>query len=199
MASFTTASLSSSLSLPLRASFQGGSTLSWPCPTRPSAVLLFIPGNPGVVDYYTPYLDTIYHSRECAGSVEILAVGHRGHTALEETSEEERGASHKWQKEGTSLQAQVRHKVEVVKAIRKAYPRSDRDDDEDVKIIIVGHSVGAWIGLRVLEEMGDDIDGLQLLFPTVMNIAQTPKARTLPLLVSHNDHGLGSEATLGQC
>jgi alpha-beta hydrolase superfamily lysophospholipase len=114
-------------------------------------------------------------------------VGHRGHTALEETSEEERGASLKWQKEGTSLQAQVRHKIEVVKAIRKAYPRSDRDDDEDVKIIIVGHSVGAWIGLRVLEEMGDDIDGLQLLFPTVMNIAHTPKARTLPLLVSGDD------------
>ncbi|PWN27146.1 hypothetical protein BDZ90DRAFT_232702 [Jaminaea rosea] len=180
--------LSGSLSLPLHTSFQSSSALWWPCPAnkRPKVFLLFIPGNPGLSSYYIPYLDAIHSSEGLEGQVEILAVSHRGHSKLPASAEAAAWEEAKQSKgpaakgTGTTLHDQIEQKVDAVKAIRQLYPEGP-EDPQRVKLVLVGHSVGAYISLRVLERLGDQVDGVQLLFPTVIHIARTPKARSLPL------------------
>lgn len=97
---------------------------------------------------------------------------------------------------GISLEDQTRQKVDVVRAIRSVYPKAkssglngrggtaaEETGEQDVKLVLIGHSVGAYISLKVMEQLGDQIDGAQLLFPTVMDIARTPKGSSLPLTV----------------
>lgn len=188
-------SLTSFLKTPLHTSFGGGSALWWPCngATRPKVFILFIPGNPGLSSFYIPYLSSIYHSPELKDQVEILAISHRGHAPVPATGASF-SAHHRLKEtektlvdeQDTSLSGQIRHKIKAVEAIRSVYPKSKdkQEDDQDVKLVVIGHSVGAYIGLHALQRTDDQIDGLQLLFPTVMHIAKAPKARTLPLLVS---------------
>ncbi|KAF9411068.1 hypothetical protein BGZ94_001453, partial [Podila epigama] len=50
-------------------------TLWWPTranvhPTTPRTVLLMIPGNPGLIDYYIPFLQTVHDT--CQGSIDIF-------------------------------------------------------------------------------------------------------------------------------
>lgn len=133
--------------------------------------------------------------------MEILALSHRGHAPLPTTAghfaarhglgeEDNDGDTH--DAGDTSLLGQISHKVKAVNAIRRIYPKQRPGKDEsdgaesDVKLVVIGHSVGAYIGLHALEQTRDDIDGLQLLFPTVMHIAKAPKAKTLPLLLATN-------------
>lgn len=178
------------LSLPLHTSFLSSHALHWPCSqaSQPKTFVLFIPGNPGLVNYYIPYLTGIYNAQGLRGKVEILAVGHRGHSRVPMGGG---GGS----QGGISLEDQTRQKVDVVRAIRSVYPKAkaggsgrdgatDENGEQDVKLVLIGHSVGAYISLKVMEQLGDQIDGAQLLFPTVMDIARTPKGSSLPLTVS---------------
>lgn len=183
------AALSTLFKTPLHSSFGGGAALWWPCSRRPKVFVLFIPGNPGTSSYYIPYLTSMYNSPELKDQVEILALSHRGHAPISTTS----GSFAAGHEEGkladetdTSLPAQIIHKVKAVEAVRRIYPKTKEGSrgQDDVKLVIIGHSVGAYIGLHVLEKTRDLVDGLQLLFPTVMHIAKAPKARTIPLLVS---------------
>lgn len=51
---------------PLRAALKVANTQAvwWPAKKEPKTLLLFIPGNPGLVDYYTEFLEEIYQSSD---------------------------------------------------------------------------------------------------------------------------------------
>ncbi|CAO1615562.1 unnamed protein product [Parajaminaea phylloscopi] len=180
-------SFGEALTLPLQTSFQGSSALWWPCSqqAQPDVFVLFIPGNPGLSSYYIPYLSAIHSADKLHGRIEILSVSHRGHSRLPLGVRTDVTDA----QEGTSLQAQIRQKIAAVEAIRSTYPKrsssqtGQNGSDRPVKLVLIGHSVGAYIALKVLEELGDQVDGLQLLFPTIIDIARTPKGSSLPLQV----------------
>lgn len=177
--------LISCLSLPLHTAFQGSSALSWPCTSEyPDVFILFIPGNPGLSNYYIPYLSAIHGADRLRGKVEILSVSHRGHATLPLGARQDIVD----EQEGTGLEAQVRQKIAAVEAIRNAYPTAHSlqigEETKPVKLILIGHSVGAYIALKVLEHLGDQVDGVQLLFPTIIDIAKTPKGSSLQLQVN---------------
>jgi hypothetical protein len=46
-------------------------TLIWPATTRAKTILLFIPGNPGLVEYYTSFLQGIHKALD-SPSFEII-------------------------------------------------------------------------------------------------------------------------------
>ncbi|TKY90323.1 hypothetical protein EX895_000321 [Sporisorium graminicola] len=184
-----TPSIASSLSLPIWSSFAGAQTLWWPSSrsTPPRVVLLFIPGNPGVPSYYIDFLHSIYTSPLLKSSgIEIVAVSHRGHAPLPKVGSNAVWGDNKTNQSqaskgyGCTLRDQVRHKVAVVDAINRMYNAEGRQ----TKVILVGHSIGAWIASEVLKarpEVG--VDGLQLLFPTMEWIGRTPNARKINALV----------------
>lgn len=182
-------SIASSLSLPIHSSFAGAQTLWWPSSRTgpPRVVLLFIPGNPGLSSYYIDFLHSIHTSPLLKSSgIEILAVSHRGHAPLPKIGtnavwgENQANASQAAKGYGCTLRDQVRHKIAVVDAINRAYNSEQRQ----TKVVLVGHSIGAWITSEVLKARPDaGVDGLQLLFPTLEWIGRTPNARRINALV----------------
>lgn len=123
--------------------------LWWPA-TRtgavPSTVVLFFPGalaplrgnvthcnagNPGILDFYTDFL-TALHNEDKTCALAIMAHSHVGHSP----------EIHSRQDTSSSLSTQIQGALEAYDAIRYYYR-------QQTKIVLVGHSVGAWIALQV--------------------------------------------------
>ncbi|KAJ7357187.1 hypothetical protein DFH08DRAFT_851267 [Mycena albidolilacea] len=121
----------------------------------PEAVFLFVPGNPGILEFYTEFF-TLLHTEH--PRLAIFGHAHLGHTPNVPGRE-------------YRLRAQVESVIEAVDAIRGAFGKA--------KIILGGHSVGAWICLQALEARPSDISQLFLLTPTLTHIADTPNGRRL--------------------
>lgn len=56
-------------------------TLLWPSSNRAKTILLFIPGNPGLVEYYTSFLQGI-HSKIGSSSFEIIGGNYQHQVCL---------------------------------------------------------------------------------------------------------------------
>ncbi|KAH7334438.1 hypothetical protein B0J17DRAFT_673325 [Rhizoctonia solani] len=133
----------------------------------PDALLLFIPGNPGLVEFYTEFLEHLHHTFNKAGThLAILVRGHIGHAPSLPT---ESGA---WT---VGLDSQVTSTIELYDSARDFY-------GPNTKIILAGHSVGSWIVTQVMHARPNTASGALLLFPTVSNIASTPNGRKLSWL-----------------
>ncbi|KAJ3554645.1 hypothetical protein NM688_g2999 [Phlebia brevispora] len=124
--------------------------------------LIFIPGNPGIVEFYTPFLTALHEKsdeRLC-----VLAHAHVGHTeGLHKTYDSPTAIT---------LASQVEAIVEVVDAVKTSY----------TNIVIIGHSVGSWLVLQALKAREDVTDSAFLLFPTIAHIVKTPNGRQLSWL-----------------
>lgn len=94
--------------------------------------MFYIPGNPGLLGFYTPFLSAI-HSKDTVGGLAILAHAHIGHTPGigENTSR-------------CDLTLQVESAIATFDAIKSAFGL-------DSKVVIVGHSVGSWVTLQVCD------------------------------------------------
>ncbi|KLO20747.1 alpha/beta-hydrolase [Schizopora paradoxa] len=136
--------------------------LWWPPSSQApvETVILFIPGNPGLVGFYEPFLDHIY-SKSRAGTA-ILAHAELGHSPHVECPS----------LVFTGLEPQVLAVIEVIDEIRAFC-------GEEVKLLVIGHSIGTWLTMRALKERSAAVTGAFLLFPTITNIVKTPNGRLL--------------------
>ncbi|KAF8756204.1 Lipid-droplet associated hydrolase [Rhizoctonia solani] len=135
----------------------------------PDALLLFIPGNPGLVEFYTEFLEHLHHTFNIARThLAILVRGHIGHAPGLPT---ENGS---W---SVGLDSQVTSAIELYDSARDFY-------GPNTKIILAGHSVGSWIVAQVMHARPNTASGALLLFPTVSNIASTPNGQKLSVGVA---------------
>ncbi|KAG9295390.1 hypothetical protein G9A89_013419 [Geosiphon pyriformis] len=156
-------------------------TLFWPATniTEEKIVLFMIPGNPGAIDYYIPFLSTIY--KEYQKRIEIIGVSHLGHT---------HGPHNNSLKRLWSLQDQIEHKIKCFDLIREKFLVQDGADGGGgggdgglPKFILCGHSMGAYICSRLLKARPNHgIDRTYFLFPTLQHIAKTPNGTMLTWL-----------------
>ncbi|PSR76691.1 hypothetical protein PHLCEN_2v8288 [Hermanssonia centrifuga] len=102
--------------------------LYWPSKGESKTCMVFIPGNPGLLDFYTPFLAGIHEKAH--DKMHILAHAFVGHTPGII-----RGSEHP---AATSLDAQIEHVIELIDTIKPVYN----------KIIAIGHSVGTWVVLQ---------------------------------------------------
>ncbi|KAI0062556.1 hypothetical protein BV25DRAFT_1870311 [Artomyces pyxidatus] len=157
-------------------------TLWWPAGTKestPDTVILFLPGNPGLLGFYIPFLTAI-HAATSSSSLSIIAHGYLGLQSCFG------GDSNRPDVPTIQLPAQIEAKLEVVDALRLAYgPKT--------KILLVGHSLGTWMALQILKARPDVAAGAFLLFPTVSDMGGTPNGKRfshlfrppLPRIISH--------------
>ncbi|KAL0951434.1 hypothetical protein HGRIS_008127 [Hohenbuehelia grisea] len=131
----------------------------------PSKIILFIPGNPGLVEFYIPFLSAI-HVKDKSGRLAILAHSHIGHTP---------GVARGDSIEYFTLPFQVKSALEAFDAVKSTYGR-------ETSVVLIGHSVGSWVALQILKARGLEVTGLFLLFPTISHIASTPNGRSLSWL-----------------
>lgn len=138
--------------------------------------ILFLPGNPGLIEYYRRFLGTL--AALLARRVHVLGVSHAGfysqQTAAREVVEGEGGGGEGY----WTLAEQVEHKVRIVEWIAGGgATRREGGDGEELeggkelegegekkeegrkrrrpRVILMGHSVGAYIAMETLRVLGE--------------------------------------------
>lgn len=158
-------------------------TLWWP-PTKstpdspsPDIVVLFLPGNPGLLGFYSTFLSELYRSAgNDNSSIAILAHAHLGHTPGLTPPGPGR----------SSLPAQVDAAVDALDILATNFGNR-------TKYVVIGHSVGSWMTVQARSvplRMSFEITPTQLLkyrpklisqafllFPTLSQIAKVRNAR----------------------
>ncbi|KAI4528991.1 alpha/beta-hydrolase [Schizophyllum commune Tattone D] len=131
--------------------------LWWPADSAqpPEGVLLFVPGNPGVVDFYIQFLAEL---REKNPRWAVLAHAHIGHSP---------GFTSPTSTSRSGLSFQIQSATDAVDILKSHFAR----------IVLIGHSAGSYISFQVLKQRPTSVDGIFLLFPALCNIADTPSGR----------------------
>jgi pimeloyl-ACP methyl ester carboxylesterase len=159
-------------------------------------IVYFITGNPGLIEYYRTFLTHLYGllTRNTASNrdVEFQVYG-RSLSGFEMKSHEIN--TMKWHKiPPYGLQDQIRHAEDELADLVE-----DVSDDghRDVRVIVMGHSVGSYIALEIIRRLrahgmaGEDyatrIIGGVALFPTVMEIVRSESGqKAAPFLKNSN-------------
>ncbi|KAJ2703317.1 hypothetical protein FB645_003944 [Coemansia sp. IMI 203386] len=147
-------------------------TLFWPNQSNvpPQAVMLLIPGNPGLVDFYIDFCTTLHKEFP---DMDIIGVSHLGHTRFSDN----RGLVYRC-KRTHSLEEQVANMVQVFDEIDREYAASTNRP----KMLILGHSVGCYFAQKIVEYRESRVDRVFSLFPAIESIADTPRGRQLRLM-----------------
>ncbi|KAI9146556.1 hypothetical protein BKA69DRAFT_37283 [Paraphysoderma sedebokerense] len=149
-------------------------------PHRVEKILLMVPGNPGVSHFYVDFLQTVH--TELGSQISIFGVEHLGHSLGEHNTDNL-----------YNLQDQIRHKMHLLDFFAARYPSA--------QIYLAGHSVGAYICVQLLklrgEQYQDRIGKVMLLFPTLMEIKNTPNGVWISHLTRSVPRQLASVAATG--
>ncbi|XP_034288079.1 lipid droplet-associated hydrolase isoform X1 [Pantherophis guttatus] len=146
----------------------------WNDKSAPRLLFLIIPGNPGLPGFYRTFIEALYFNLNQQYPVWI--VSHGGHCKIpHEIKRKEEMVSNDTD-DVFGLQGQVEHKL---KFLRKYVPK-------DVKLILIGHSIGSYIALKIMKQSPElEILRSILLFPTIERMAQSPHGKLLTPLFCH--------------
>ena len=121
--------------------------------------MFLISGNPGAVDFYAEYLLRL--AEQAHDRFAFYAMGHASHTA------------HTVHGEHVTLGEQVDIKKAFLKDLRKQHP--------DAKLILAGHSVGAYMCCEILRGKRLVEQQLTSLPRVILSHVPTPVPRLSPL------------------
>lgn len=134
---------------------------------RHDRLFLIVPGNPGVADYYDEFMKTLHGLTHTP----VWAVSHAGHVLPPEGGNQQ--LYEKLSYEVCTLDGQIRHKVAFIK----------ENIPKDVQLILIGHSIGCYIILKILSQLNHSILRCFMLFPTIERMALSPNGKVYtPLL-----------------
>ncbi|KAL2917091.1 hypothetical protein HK105_203155 [Polyrhizophydium stewartii] len=143
-------------------------------------VLVFIPGNPGIIGYYHDYLETLH--RLSGGNIEVFGCTYPGQSQYLANHEQR----------VLSLDEQVQHKIAFYDAVSRrvdAHERAGRaaglgEVAARPRVFLAGHSLGTYVILQLLKHRPTArIDKILALFPTLHSLAKTPMGRQMSWVV----------------
>lgn len=156
----------------------------------PPTTIFFVPGNPGLISYYYSFLPLLSQYLQTSnkpgvsGAVvgSFLKSGFRiCGTSLGGFEVDEGTRSEEERKSPYGLREQIEF---VERSLWNAVKDSGSQGNMKPKVILMGHSVGAYIAMEILRRHREreakvgldqmDIIGGVLLFPTVVDIAKSP-------------------------
>ncbi|XP_064480277.1 lipid droplet-associated hydrolase-like isoform X2 [Ornithodoros turicata] len=130
-----------------------------------SPLLVLIPGNLGIIDYYEEFLKEIYQA--CGGAVHVCGISHAGHDQVPRPLSSPDFSANP---ELYGLDGQIQHKLSFL----------DENIPVNRPILLVGHSVGAYVILQIMEKRPQmHIVHSFLLFPVFELFSKTPNAQAL--------------------
>ncbi|KAL8920568.1 MAG: hypothetical protein Q9208_006190 [Pyrenodesmia sp. 3 TL-2023] len=147
-------------------------------PDAQEYLIFHIPGNPGLIPYYDPFLSTLHTLLEANPDLRACNFHICGHSfaGFETSAQDAPGSA-----ELVGLEKQIDYIDELL------YARVDEirhATGSTPKVILMGHSVGAYILLEVIRRHRKQIEskryqdfdliGGVLLFPTITHIARSP-------------------------
>lgn len=166
---------------------------STPSPSSQPYLIFLIPGNPGVIAYYTDFLTHLYGLLSPTRNVHVVGRSFRGF----EVDGEARGSG--GGKEAHQSPYGLEEQIQFAeRALGEAVGRVRRMEGREPRVLLLGHSVGAYVVLEVLrrgrERLGMKADGQGegdgegevprviggvCLFPTVTHIARSKSGRRI--------------------
>lgn len=120
-------------------------------PLLSSKSIVIIPGNPGLGGFYIPFAHELYNLFN--ENISILIISQAGHSPP---------LDHCY-----TLNEQIQHKLE---AIEKLVPNNHQ-------LILIGHSIGAYMVLNMLEKLENRLDRAFFLFPTIERMKESPSGQ----------------------
>ncbi|KAA0711243.1 Lipid droplet-associated hydrolase [Triplophysa tibetana] len=137
-------------------------------PNPPKALILIIPGNPGVVGFYKTYMWTLYQT--FLRRYPVWAVSHAGHCMPPDTFDMIEDASVAEKEDVFGLDGQIEHKLAF---LRKHVP-------QETLLLLIGHSIGCYIILEMMKR-DPELKVLKavMLFPTIERMACSPQGKVL--------------------
>jgi hypothetical protein len=140
--------------------------------------ILILPGNPGSPYFYTDFATHLHAAS--AQRLPITITCHACHSAASTGAASAPPQYH-------DLAAQVRHKVAVARALLQRHP--------GVPLVLLGHSVGAYMCLEVMRALPEAaVARALLLFPTLLHIGASPNGQALMPLFRYGRWALAAAA-----
>ena len=169
-------------------------------------LVYFITGNPGLIEYYREFLtdlSTLLHSKTKETMYHVIGPSLGGF-------ELQRGVDARQKHPPYNLRDQIiivekeitRNAIEAQKLRRRGSDDFNRISTQPLPVILVGHSVGAYILLELIGrrqtmqmacvgsrvEATSEINGGICLFPTVVDIAKSPNGKKLSVSANEMCH-----------
>lgn len=122
------------------------------------AHVVFIPGNPGIVGAYRPFLRSLCQKTD-RKKFRIAAMSYPGHDNSGLPDREEQGMY--------SLEEQIEHKLAF---INETVPPKSR-------LVLVGHSLGCYMIMQLLKRnalANHQVEKIGLICPVIANMAESP-------------------------
>ncbi|KAJ5146026.1 uncharacterized protein N7515_000590 [Penicillium bovifimosum] len=162
-------------------------------PSDEKTTIFFVSGNPGLISYYHPFLSLLSRcldeAKEKTSNVSFQIYG-CSLGGFEITDESSRPPS-STNGIDLDLEDQIRFVQGKLSALMQDNSNHQAGIDKRQKVILIGHSVGAYIAMEILRrhreaspESDFDIIGGAMLFPTVQDIAASPSGQKLTTLLS---------------
>ncbi|KAF3909292.1 hypothetical protein ABW20_dc0107907 [Dactylellina cionopaga] len=172
--------------------------------TDDTYLIVFFSGNPGLISFYEPFLSTLTELLGSEGGSDSSSTSNQhlpsihvyGHSLQGFNQNDISGATIEEDEEpllsSTSPSTLPSHNkiYEIQQIIQNSEDllgvilRQDRYSQKRPKIILMGHSVGAYIALELIQRRNlksecVDIVGCITLFPTIVDIAKSLSGRTI--------------------
>ncbi|RWS02675.1 lipid droplet-associated hydrolase-like isoform X1 [Dinothrombium tinctorium] len=127
-------------------------------------VIVMIPGNPGIIEYYKFFLACIYSLLK----IPIIGISFAGHVNLPSN------LAHSSSSDYFSLNGQILHKLLFIETY---IPKN-------VKIILIGHSIGAYMILLLLKTLDNRRAAVRniLLFPVIEKLTELRRTKIMTLM-----------------
>lgn len=126
-------------------------------------LFVWIPGNPGLIEYYEEFLMLIHRQHP---EWEVLGISHAGMSTASVSKSEKSKRNDVY-----SLKQQIDHKLEII----KDFSSTNRP------LIIMGHSVGAYMVQHIVlsDKLVGKVVKMGLLTPTILDIHTSKKGVVL--------------------
>ncbi|KAI0117960.1 hypothetical protein GGR51DRAFT_500682 [Nemania sp. FL0031] len=149
-------------------------------------LIFFIPGNPGLIHYYSPFLSALRDLLDANVLLHAITFHIHGQNLVGFTDQDHEPFTS--QRKPYGLEHQIQHITKTVRNLRiEAGAKQGQPYDS---VLLIGHSVGAYIALetchRILRDPGlapelKVTSGI-LLFPTIERIAESQSGWKLNML-----------------
>lgn len=132
-------------------------------------IFLIIPGNPGIAEYYDEFMKVLYQNSK--DTIPVWTISHAGHVSIPKSADNL--AIEKASYSVCSLEGQIKHKLTFIKD----------NIPTNVKLVLIGHSIGCYMILKLLDDLDQQVLRCFMLFPTIERMAESPKGQVAtPLL-----------------
>lgn len=142
-------------------------------------ILIFIPGNPGLVDYYQTYLGLVQRRFP---KLDIWCISHAGFSTAHDGVRQKVETYY-------NLEDQVEHKFRIVRDLIS----KKRNPTQNVSLYFLSHSVGSWILQRLIKKLeGEEclkgkytIEFSGMICPTISDIKISRSGKVFTFLCAY--------------